>query len=489
MQTNPVKELTGKQIKSAKRLLPVPFQLKLKDYSAPLIIEKIVRIIPKKRFVAFGTFEGKAIVAKCFLESSKKNKSNHATRDAAGVNILTTANIPTPALLIQTVDQSNRISILIFERIQDAYNLDWLWQQKSDNEELAPLMRAVTIELATQHVLGVIQKDLHLKNFLIANKKIYTLDGGSIEQFNEPYPKKESLQHLALFFSQLGVGTDALQKELFDLYTQSRGWLNRPNEITFLQESIKKWRLERSARYMKKILRNCSSFSRIEKFTSLTLYDRDYASESFFELLKNPEAPFTNLNTEFLKKGRSSTVIKIKNGDRTFVIKRYNMKNILHWLRRMFRPSRASRSWQLAHTLTHAGIPTAKPIAFIEKHFFGLRHKSYFIMEYVDGKHIGDYFSRYRAEESAYSLMAKRVINLIDSLSELNLTHGDLKMTNIIISQNRPVLIDLDGMQSHRTTGSLHRAIQKELKRFMENWKSLPTVGTLFNKIIEKTKS
>lgn len=481
--------LTWKQIKTANRIVPVPFQLTLKDFPNPLVIQKIVRLIPKKRFVAFGTWEGKSIVAKCFFERSKKYKKNpksHAAKDAAGVRILQTANIPTPNLLVETTDLSRHLNILVFERIQDAYNLDWLWQQKSDTEELAPLMRAVTVELATQHVLGVIQTDLHLKNFLIANKKIYTLDGGSIQQFNEPYPRKESLEHLALFFSQLGVGTGALQKELFELYTHSRGWLVKPSDYPFLENAVKKWTQERNQRYLKKTMRNCTAFSRIEKITSLSMYDRDYEFPAFFDLLKNPESYFHKESSDILKAGRSATVIKTQVGEHTFVIKRYNMKDFFHWLRRAFRPSRATRSWQLAHELLHVSIPTAKPVAFIEKHFFGLRHKSYFIMEYVDGKHAGDFFARYRSEEPAFSTMAARILNLFQNLAEIHLTHGDLKMTNIIIHQNRPVLIDLDGMQRHYTVSSLHRTNQKEMLRFMKNWENQPSVAKLFNHPVQE---
>lgn len=468
------KMLSAKDIRKAKRALQGPFQLQLRDYAKPLLVETIVRIIPKKRFVAFGYFEGKPVAIKCFFDAGKAKK--HADRDARGIKILLNNNIPTPALLAEARDASGKLHFLIFEKIQDAYNLDWLWQQKTDVSELAPLIRATTIELATQHVSGIKQRDLHLKNFLIANKKIYTLDGDSIEQIPEPLSKKDSIEHLALFFSQLGAGTDEFQKELFDLYANSRSWIVRPEDTALFIASVKKWRKERTQRFQKKILRNSSAFYRMDNLTALMMLDRQYQSESFLRFLKNPESFFAKPETEILKAGNSSTVAKIKIDDKYFVIKRYNMKSFFHWLRRAFRASRAQQSWRLSHQLLLNGIPTAKPVAFVEKHFLGLRHKSYFLMEYIDGKDLGEYFST----NSEKQIMATRVKALINQLAEIHFTHGDLKKTNILINQNRPVLIDLDGMQKHKCNFSLNRALKSEFQRFLKNWENEPSLKNLF---------
>src|SRR5258708_36045342 len=97
------------------------------------------------------------------------------------------------------------------------------------------------------------------------------------------------------------------------------------------------------------------------------------------------------------------------------------------------------------------GVKTAKPIAFIEHHFFGLRGKSYLIMENVDGYHAGKYFSEYSSNDNQYEQMAKSLLALFYSLAELRLTPGDLKVTNILIENGLPVLIDLDGMQEHHS--------------------------------------
>jgi RIO-like serine/threonine protein kinase len=114
----------------------------------------------------------------------------------------------------------------------------------------------------------------------------------------------------------------------------------------------------------------------------------------------------------------------------------------------------------------------------------GLRGKSYFVMEFVDGVHAGNYFETYREDDPIFATMAARILTLFINLVHLSITHGDLKMTNILIEDQRPILIDFDGMVEHRTQLGLKRAFRKEMERFMENWEKNPGVYALFEKMI-----
>lgn len=482
MQTNSIPDITSSILKKAKRTISVPFALRLREQEQPLYCDKVIRVIPGKRLVAFGHWNNKPIVAKLFFERGKAKMHSH--RDVAGIEALIVENVPTPKLLFQGTDQKQHIHVLVFERIMDSCNLDALWHDKSDIEELTALMHAVTVELATQHVMGIVQHDLHLKNFLVTSKTIYTLDGDSVEHFNRTLSKKESLEHLGLFFSQLGVGAEELKQQLFDTYVKSRGWIVRPADTELLQQTIKKYSTQRWLQYQKKIMRNCTAFDRIEKFTTLVMCDREYETENFIKFMRNPDVYFAQSNSQILKDGRSSTVAKIKIDNRTLVVKRYNVKSVWHWLRRCTRRTRATEGWRISHLLRLMGIPTAKPIAFIEKRFFGLRNKSYLVMEYIDGKHCGEYFTKHCNDEDKISKVAKRILAIFNQLAQLRMTHGDLKMTNIIISHDRPVLIDLDGVREHRNVFSFKRTFNKELQRFMKNWDNFPSVKNIFQKLM-----
>ena len=498
--------LTWRDFQAANFTFDSPFQLELADGQV-FFAEHVVRLVPKRRLVAFGTWADQPVVAKLFFAS--RHAKRHMEKDFAGIQSLQKNKIPTPTLLYQGVSQDKHVYVLLFQRVFNAQNLEEIWRTKENVEDMLPLLESVIIELATQHVLGVIQQDLHLKNFLLAEKThylldgaevelhaaaysnqkdflhaekiIYTLDGGEIETFPYLLPRKESMNSLALFFSQLGVGIEKYQETLLNYYAKARGWLLKKEEVIGLFIAVKKWNEQRWQRFEKKIFRDCTDFERIHDWRTVGMVDRHYRGPEFSAFLANPEAVFMHAATKKLKAGRSATVIKITLDGRELVIKRYNMKNIWHYLRRCLRPTRAFTSWRLAQKLNLFDIATAKPVAFIEQRYLGLRGKSYYVTEYISGEHVGDYFMRNRAEEDKVAEMIKRMTALLKNTAKLEITHGDLKITNILVNANEyPMLIDLDGAVEHASLSSLHGAWRKEIKRFLQNFRDQPSLRERF---------
>lgn len=463
----------------------MPLEIALNDCDHVLICQKVIRFVPHKRLVVFGTWGNQAVVAKIFF-NPKKGKET-CLRDAQGVKALAAVNIPTAKLLyVGTALTDTQLHVLILEKIDHAMTLSEIWRIKKSIEEVTPLMRAVVIEIATHHVLGILQRDLHMKNFLITSKTIYSLDGSKIVEYQNPLPKKISLSYLALFLVQLGVGTEQLRQDLFEVYAKSRGWLIKKADIRRVRRETIRIRRDLSGRYLNKIFRNCTAFKKMSSLTQCTIYDREYKSPALMTLLADPDSFFENKKSQMLKSGRSSTVIKVMINDQAFVVKRYNIKNIWHRLRRFLRKTRAATSWRLSQKLFSQGIPTAKPVAFIEKRFLGFRGRSYFIMAYVPGQHSGEYFLSRERDERALKAMAERILTLLINLKEMRLIHGDLKMTNILIDNEKPILIDLDGMTEHRSMFRFHQFFAKEIKRFMKNWEKSPTIRALFDDLFSE---
>ena len=272
-------------------------------------------------------------------------------------------------------------------------------------------------------------------------------------------------------------------------YAKARGWLIKKADLNLLQKETKRWMEKRWQRYEKKIQRNCTAFARKSTVNALKMYDCEYHSAELSAFLKNPEALFLHPDTQTLKAGRSSTVVKVTMDGKNFVIKRYNIKGIWHWLRRCLRVTRARNSWTLALQLRLFGLPTPKPIAFIENHVLGLRGRSYFLMEYVEGPDAGEYFSNYREDDAQFAQTAESIIGIFYNLLKLKLTHGDLKKSNILISDHGPILLDLDGMVEHSGTFGLRRVFRKESDRFMKNWENMPSVRELFAESIRMVNS
>lgn len=443
------------------------------------IAEKILRIIPKRRLVAFGMWQDKSVVAKIFFDPHRANK--HIKKEIMGIHILKNNNIPTPALWYEGKSADNTCQVLLLQRIVNASNLETIWQEKKSISEFMPFLRAMMFELAIQHVLGVLQHDAHFNNFLLTEKMIYTLDGAQIELFPKKLSKKNSINNIALFLSQLGVGVEEYQEILFRYYAKARGWLLKPQDIRHLFNSIKKWSDIRWQRYEKKIFRESTHFSVLKGWGKMGIYDRHYMAPEFWTFIQHPESAYQHQSAEILKAGRSSTVIKVTLDGRELVVKRYNMKNIFHHGRRCLRPTRAMQAWRVAQKLKLFRIPTAPPVAFVEHRYLGFRGKSYYVTEYIAGGHVGHFLQRFHANDIKISAMIKRVSLLLKNLFKAGITHGDLKMTNILLdSQEEPCLIDLDGTKQHRSYFQLRKSWHKEIKRFLHNFYSQPVLEEKF---------
>jgi len=473
--------LTSKTLHAANFIFNSPFAFQLATDC--VFVEKIVRILPQKRLVAFGTWQNKPIVAKFFFSSQRAKQ--HVEKELKGIKLLQDCRVPTPILLEHSISQDKKVHVLIFERIQDAENLYEIWQYKKHTQAILPLLQSVMIELATQHVFGILQHDLHLKNFLVNEKNVYMLDGATVERCTPLLSKKTSMQHLALFLSQLGAGVEDQQLCLFNYYAKLRGWLIKEEDKSELFYLIKQCNEKRWKKFEKKIFRETSHFSRKQDWQTLLIYNRQYAFPEFLAFLQDPESVFQRDDITLLKNGRSSTVIKVTLDQRELVVKRYNMKNRWHHLRRCLRSTRAYASWRLAQKLSLFYLPTPRPVAMIEKKFMKLRGKSYFVTEYVAGEHASDFFTRHAQDEEKTSTMVKRIVALLKGIAKLEITHGDLKMTNVLVNRHeQPVIIDLDSAAEHLSLSSLHRGWKKEIKRLLENFHHLPNVKEKFEQVL-----
>lgn len=470
--------LTGKDLNAVKFNFNAPFRLQLTEGDV-FAAESVARLIPKRRLVAYGLWQGKPVVAKLFFDP--QHAKRHLEKDRAGVKLLQENRVPTPAIYYHGVSADKRVQVLILERIFEASNLETLWRNKKSANELLPELESVVIELATQHVLGVLQHDMHLKNFLLTEKLIYTLDGAQIELFPHLLGKKISMNNLALFLSQLGAGVETYQEKLFRHYAKARGWVIKKEDVSELFLLIRHWDELRWQKFEKKIFRESSDFSCIREWKVFGMYNRSCGPE-FMDFLNHPEMVYDHSTMKMLKNGRSTTVITVRLDNCDYVIKRYNLKHLWHRLRRSLRPTRAMKSWRLAQKLNLFGIRTAKPVAFIEKRFLGLRGQSYYVTEYVSGEHVAEYFTRHRNSEEKTSRMVKSVTDLLKSIAKLKITHGDLKATNMLIDANeQPVLIDLDGALEHASLSSLRNAWRKEIKRLLDNFRDQPSLCEKFN--------
>src|SRR3990167_5364294 len=198
---------------------PVPFLVGMEKGS--FVAEQVVRLVPGRRMVVFGFWQGKPAVAKLFYD--RNDAARHYEKDVTGVEAMVEKKIPTAALISEGSAHDERIYVLIFDRILKGESLEKIWQMRECIDDVLPTLQAVMIELATQHVLGVMQSDMHMGNFIVNEKTIYTLDGADITSQDMMLSREASMKNLALFLSQLGAGVNGLQEQLFRHYARARG--------------------------------------------------------------------------------------------------------------------------------------------------------------------------------------------------------------------------------------------------------------------------
>ncbi len=461
--------------------LKVPFRVLLKsdNQHVELICRRIFRVLDGKRLICFGGYNEEDVVVKFFCDP--KRGKEHCIREERGFRVLKEAGIKTPSLLFKGLVKPGCEPVLVFRMIDQPIDFIEAWEQvKSDNRR-AELLKSIVSIIAHQHEAGLIHNDLNLGTFLLSGNDIYTIDGDARYKGN-PLSKAKSLENLGLFFAQIYPRFDHLVADSFNMYLEKRAWSKNIVIHNRLMKKIRRQRKKREKKYLKKIYRECSTFICKKSWDRFLIYDRNYNTEKMVRFLADPDALINH--SRLLKDGNTTTVALVEVDSQRLVVKRYNIKNIWHAIRRYARPSRAWRVWRNAHRLVLLGILTPKPIALLEKRWGPFRSKAYFITEYVDGIDVYHLLHSDRGKEVDQNFLTKQFGELFQSLIDASIRHGDFKATNFIVVDNDLFIIDLDAMREHEYRYWFRRAFNRDLERFMQNWSDLSEVGNIFSEQI-----
>lgn len=426
---------------------------------------QVHRVLPGRRWVFSAEWQGKAVFAKVFIGPQA---DKYALRDAQGALWLAEARLATPALLWQGLVQSGQAHVLVYAAIAQAEDVDQVYAH-SEAAQRFNLIEKVVRVLAQQHAAGLVQTDLHLKNFMLANERIWSLDGDGIRK--QTLSQRASYQQLSALIGKLAVlDQHAWTASLLNAYQQQRAWINPVEQIT--TDKILAWAACDKAKAVReyaerKIFRNCT--------------DVVWQATSAFVLARNAHVALPDLDSDImeaamqagqmLKSGNTSTVVRTRLAQLEVVVKRYNIKNMLHALGRCWRPSRAAYSWSNAHRLQYYGFLTPEPLAMLEKRFFGLRGEAYFVSALSVLPDALTFFQAVK-DDALRSEAIRQLALTCYQFYLLRISHGDLKATNLQVNpQGNIIVMDLDSMQQHRCASRALRAHVKDIRRLLQNWK------------------
>jgi tRNA A-37 threonylcarbamoyl transferase component Bud32 len=457
------------ELKTAGRTPDLPLTLELADAAGPgqLQLLSLLRVLPGERYVGAAVWRGRPVLAKLLVGSKA---ARHFQRELNGVRLLAAQGLTTPPLLADGL-QEGEGGWLLFEFIDGAESLADAWQAVEDLPPLADEQTAVLAEalgaIAQMHAKGLWQEDLHLDNLLRQDGKLYLIDGAGIrvQEAGKPLSRDRVLENLGVFFAQLPKNLEPFTEELLVYYLLSNGEHALP--LQALEKQVRKvsaWRLKD---FLNKVGRECTLFSVLRGPFALRAIRREEEA-AMLPVLDQADALLDR--GHLFKTGGAATVAKVDVAGRPLVIKRYNIKGFVHWLKRFWRPSRAWHSWREGNRLAFLGIATPKPLAVLEKRFFWLRSRAYLITEHLPGPDIIERFAPYVERGDAPESELLALDHLFAELIRERISHGDFKGHNLFWDKGRWSLIDLDAMRQHSSNASFAPAYAKDRARFMRNW-------------------
>ncbi|MBN2588497.1 MAG: hypothetical protein JXA96_01440 [Sedimentisphaerales bacterium] len=444
-----------------------PFQLSINCISPEkqtisLSCTALLRSIKGRREVYDAIWNKKNVIAKVFTH--KLSGKRHAIREWKGLNALSDRkiNVPAPFFLGKTETGD---WVVVTEKIIDSATVLEIFNYAHNPEKKLELLLLVCRELAIQHKAGVLQKDFHLENFLQANGKVYTLDPGQMQFFSQEVSKYKSISNLAMLMLYLQDNDKDSRIILCNEYYKLRNWEYTNQEELLIQKQIELQGKKGIERGLKKCLRTSKRFFRIKKDGITSVFDKTFCDETealdFINQIDElmPEG-------KILKNGNTCFVSNLIWNKKNIVIKRYNHKSLIHSLCHSVMNSRARKAWLYAQRLIMLGISTPKSLAYIERRRGFILWNSYIVTEYVEGRILYDVLNDKSISESHRESIQKQVETLLDKTWGLHITHGDLKHSNILITQNGPVLTDLDSMRVHKLNLFYKLRQAKDVERF-----------------------
>ncbi len=309
--------------------------------------------------------------------------------------------------------------------------------------------------LAKLHRAGVAHPDAHPGNFLIewpedAPPNFFLLDIHAIRYTEDMKAESEgTLLLLNRWFQMRTTRTDRLRfwkafRQSLDATDADRDEGRRAArtlEGNTRRSNLRFW-LHRLARYL-------GNNREYRTFLSGAIRGhavRDLHQDLLALWLADPDFAFDRADATIRKDSRSSTVAVLSHASQRYVFKRFRRAGFATGWKNRLRPSAALRSWVFGQSLRDRGLPTARPLAVAHRHRLGLPREGYLIFEFVAGA-VELPVAVAGANLAERWRLADTLGRLLRDLHDRGVSHRDLKAANILVAEERPVLIDLVGVR------------------------------------------
>lgn len=193
---------------------------------------------------------------------------------------------------------------------------------------------------------------------------------------------------------------------------------------------------------------------------------------------------FSDPQAQFLGRGRVNDSIRYTINDIDLVIKRNVYRGWLPVIRRTCWRSRARIAFNNAKWLRSLGIPTFKPLLFIEEWKGLIKRKCFFVATYVQGVSLDVYLNSpsLSLEEAQKTLQS--LARSLKVMYQHKVTHGDLRARNIIIAAGTPFFIDLDNLRKHKLSARFAYFKQRDFNKLYRCFQDNPVIQALITEYL-----
>ena len=447
------------------RNIRLPFSLTLAT-GEQIQCQEILRLLPGRRLVGRVELSGRILLLKMFMG---KHCRSEAEEDSEGARALARAGIATPALLQESSVAGKDYPVLLFEYLPGTRVFREAWEQAS-GELQRQLLTDLLVMVGEQHQAGLRQRDFHLRNFLVDDQgALFAIDGGDFAIGPHPLGRRLAFRNLGALFGHLPAEVLRQEHALLERYLASRGWTDKEGAYRVVEKNSIRFRRRRARVISNKAFRDCSEFQARWNGRLRICQRRDFPARELDDWIRRTGLDLEPGAAMMLKDGNSQTVWRTSIAGNQVVVKRYNLKNPVHALRRAITRSRASRAWQNAFRLRAYHIPTPEPLAMIEERSGVFRRRAWLMTRAAPGVGANVYF-RERTDGQALDASMVTLAGVVGRFGVNRIAHGDMKATNFILDGTQVQVIDLDSMWQPRLPWRIRGAIAKDRKRFLANW-------------------
>jgi len=181
-------------------------------------------------------------------------------------------------------------------------------------------------------------------------------------------------------------------------------------------------------------------------------------------------------------------LIKADGRGRVYRIESYGYRLAVKWfpalgatpgrtLRRLTKGRWGASIWRRARNAYERGLPLATPIGFHQP--WSWHHEAYLVFQWIDGPTISAMLSDESVPFATRVQVAAAVGELIGSMHQSGISHGDLKARNILVAGKTPVLIDPDAIRIHRVSVGLKKRARRDWKTIVASLNASPVDSRL----------